>query len=349
MDRTTHEYPLSRFDVEQRNPDISGAQVWDDAILIALNIYDVLPRESQLTPQYNQKVVETTPIEINGQWFQDWVLQPLSAEEYDQAKELEWQKVIATQNEILNSNIVIDNNGQIQLPPVIVYDYTLPAGNFNVFVQDGTVTINDIQFNKVNFIINNTAYVPNPNQVLVTDNLIVTSDNPIYYFEDVDLTDSTQNEITYFGNGVVMVTGTTTLPIDDSTHTVWTKFGKIPVKGPGVAIVNDYGIFPLVNRPTETPVASTSDIDLPLPENIIPFEISTTGNVIVSINDSVEIVDPYPKEQIYQESQSIPQEVYQAYISTVSNITITYTNPFEVVWPPNPLLENLNPPGPNLV
>jgi hypothetical protein len=123
IDRTTKQYPLNRWEAMSRNPDISGAINWDDATLAALNVWPVWARATAVQPNYDQKCIESDPIEIDGSWYQSWIAVSLSQEELDTKLAEQWQAVIQTQQAILATNVEILPSGNVILASAADLDH----------------------------------------------------------------------------------------------------------------------------------------------------------------------------------------------------------------------------------
>lgn len=138
IDRTTKEYPLDRWQVMSRNPSISSAINWDDATLEALNVYPVWAKAADVRPNYDQKCVEGAPQEIDGQWYQSWVLVSLTPDELKEATDQQWDVVRTTQQILLNQNVIVQPNGNVVMtlhPAVTAMPYVVPEIDSQIYVS----------------------------------------------------------------------------------------------------------------------------------------------------------------------------------------------------------------------
>ncbi len=141
MDRTTREYPLDRWKVMERNPDISKPINWDDGICAALNVWPVYARAAQTLPRYDETCIETDPIEISGVWYQSWIVVPLTPAELEEKTQQQWNMVIQDQQAILSANVEILPSGNVVPAPFTRYDYALPADLDNIIIQSSNVYV----------------------------------------------------------------------------------------------------------------------------------------------------------------------------------------------------------------
>lgn len=117
MDKTTKEYPLNRWQVMSRNMSISSDIEWDDATLEALNVYPVWAKAADTIPARGEKYVEGNPQEIDGKWYQSWVLTLLTTEELQQETDQQWATIRQQQQLILNQNVIVKSDGNVSLSP----------------------------------------------------------------------------------------------------------------------------------------------------------------------------------------------------------------------------------------
>lgn len=77
----TNTYPYSVSQFKRDNPQTSFPKDMTDAVLASWGVY---PVKSAPQPQFDpitQRVVESAPIEVDGQWMQQWDVQALTPEE----------------------------------------------------------------------------------------------------------------------------------------------------------------------------------------------------------------------------------------------------------------------------
>jgi hypothetical protein len=201
IDRTTRQYPLDRWTVMERNPEISKPINWDDAICEALNVWPVYPRPSQTYPNWDQKCIESNPIEIDGVWYQNWLVVPLTPEELDESTQQQWNVVIQTQETILSSNVEILPSGNVVPAPAIEYDYSLPSNLDNIVIQSGNVYVDGIEISTTVVIVNDEPADISINQAIVSDDISVLPDGT------VQISSTGSDEVADTSNLIVVASG----------------------------------------------------------------------------------------------------------------------------------------------
>lgn len=149
IDRTTYQYPLDRWNLMARNPEIGSKTNYTPADLEVLNVWEVQTRSSNLNPNYHQICEEKQPIQIDGIWYQDWVIREMSAEEYQTVETAQWAQVNQQLHTLTDREVRYLADGNVVLANVKIYDYTLPVGNNNVVIHQSKVTINGIQIDLI--------------------------------------------------------------------------------------------------------------------------------------------------------------------------------------------------------
>lgn len=114
-DRTTGEYPLTRYQVMTRNA-VGNKIHWDESDLIVLNVDEVLPRATTTTPAWDQKFVRSQPENIAGKWYESWQLAQLSNEEKNLLRDQKWNEVRGLQRAILERPVQFNNQGDVIVP-----------------------------------------------------------------------------------------------------------------------------------------------------------------------------------------------------------------------------------------
>jgi hypothetical protein len=77
-DNRTGDYPLYRYQVIDRRPNMSlPATEWDDSILALIDVSHVVARECPSFDPDTQRCVEQYPILVDGVWKQNWKVEPL--------------------------------------------------------------------------------------------------------------------------------------------------------------------------------------------------------------------------------------------------------------------------------
>jgi hypothetical protein len=113
---------------------ISLAIEWDDATLEALNVYPVWARAADTIPDHGYKNIEGNPQEIDGQWYQSWVLTQMTPEETQEETDQQWATVKQQQQFILNQTVIVNPDGNVALP----LDSTLSSGYIGVEIEKQT-------------------------------------------------------------------------------------------------------------------------------------------------------------------------------------------------------------------
>lgn len=98
-----------------RNPGVVCPINWSDELCATLGVWPVLPRATTLQPRWDQTCVETQPTEIDGIWYQDWQVVPLSPEELEEKIQLQWTAVRQLQAAMLSANVVVLPNGNVAI------------------------------------------------------------------------------------------------------------------------------------------------------------------------------------------------------------------------------------------
>lgn len=205
MDRTTLEYPLDRWTVMERNPEISTPINWDDSICASLNVWPVYARSAQQALNYDQKYIESAPVEIEGIWYQNWIVVDLTSEELKEKTQQQWNIIIQTQQVISSTNVVILPNGNVTVAPTIVYDYDLPNEN-NIVINGGNVYVDNEPILTETVIVNGEAADINIDQAIVGSNISVEYDNAmVMHISTADDIQPESNVIVVAGGNVDVV------------------------------------------------------------------------------------------------------------------------------------------------
>jgi len=92
-------YPYSATELKRDNPNISLPDTITDEVLAELNCFAVTPTAS---PEYDYTVnLETTAIEQDGQWVQQWISTPATNEEITERTAQKSIDVIRERNQLL--------------------------------------------------------------------------------------------------------------------------------------------------------------------------------------------------------------------------------------------------------
>jgi hypothetical protein len=163
----------------ERDPEVSKLINWDDAICAALNVWPVYPRPTQQLPNYDQICIETDPIEIDGRWYQDWIVVPLTPEELEEKTQQQWDVVIQTQQAILSTNVEVLSDGNVVPAPTVTYDYTLPADLDNIVIQSSNVYVDGQLIPTNTVIVNDEPTDVSIDQAIVGGNISVLPDGTV--------------------------------------------------------------------------------------------------------------------------------------------------------------------------
>jgi hypothetical protein len=208
IDRTTKEYPLDRWTVMGRDPEISKPINWDDAICAALNVWPVHPRPTQTLPNYDQKCIETDPIEIDGRWYQEWVVVSLTPEELEEKTQQQWDMIIQAQQTILSANVEVLPDGNVTPAPTVAYDYTLPTDLDNIVIQSSNVYVDG---------------------QLIPTNTVIVNDEPA----DISIDQAVVGgNIAVLSNGTVQISASSTEEIEESPSLVVVASGNVEIIDP---------------------------------------------------------------------------------------------------------------------
>lgn len=74
-------YPYTIAELKQANPQVSFPATITNTLLAEFEMFEVIERIKPLVDEITQKVIEETPNEIEGKWYQDWTVVGLSAED----------------------------------------------------------------------------------------------------------------------------------------------------------------------------------------------------------------------------------------------------------------------------
>jgi hypothetical protein len=101
VNETVQRYPYNRFEVASDFPNVSFSQQASDADMAAFGIVTVQPAQMPAVNRLTEKVVEQTPVKVNGAWVQQWSVVPLTpAEQQAAGAQVQQEIVAATQQRL---------------------------------------------------------------------------------------------------------------------------------------------------------------------------------------------------------------------------------------------------------
>lgn len=171
----------------QRDPAVGAPIVWDDAICEALNVWPVYPREAQ-HPAYDQKCVESDPIEIDSVWYQDWALVSLTPEELEEKTAIQWQMIEQSKQIILSTPVDTLPSGNVILAPMVELNYDLPPAPNNLIVSGGNVYLDGSMSPTTNVVVDGQQLDIEVDQAVVGSNIYLKGspgDTVVYISTDV--------------------------------------------------------------------------------------------------------------------------------------------------------------------
>lgn len=107
INSNTKEYPYSISRLKKDNPQVSFPVTMDDGSLMLWGVYPVRNTYPPLFDSTTQKIIELLPIEVNGEWIQQWGIEEIPADEVEAsraaaAQALQQSIVDATQDRLDN-------------------------------------------------------------------------------------------------------------------------------------------------------------------------------------------------------------------------------------------------------